>query len=76
MNGVGVGSETASADGCLRFDGYVCAYDRLDRVEIVHGGHVVSGRYCFDGKQDEDSGFVSFMFGWGKNISWPYGMSD
>lgn len=55
----------SEAGGLVPFDAYVSAFDKLEKVELVQDGRVVSGCYSFDADRSE-RGFVSLMFGWGK----------
>ena len=49
-----------------RVEGFVAAFDKLEKVELVKNGKVIAGEYDFKPKKDDRSGFVSCMFGWGK----------
>ncbi len=74
VNGVRSGHIAPKHNGKIHAIAFVSAYDKLEKVELIQDGNVIAGKYNFQAKnEDENIGFVSFMFGWGKkhkSASW------
>jgi len=65
-NGTRAGLVAPRHNGTIQLEAYVAGYDKLEKVEIIQGSRVIAGKYLFDNEESSFSGFVSFMFGWGK----------
>ncbi len=67
VNGVRSGHIAPKHDGKIHAEAFVAAYDRLEKVELIQDGRVIAGKYDFESDPaSESTGFISFMFGWGK----------
>ena len=67
VNGTKAGRIANISNGTLEIEAYVSSFDKLEKVEVIQDGKAIVGRYDFEADDSNSySGFVSFMFGWGK----------